>query len=571
MRTAATTLKSLQIYKLRGIEGPLSVELTPTGVTLIYGENGSGKSSICDAIEFGLRGTISRRLTDGRKERRELRNLAVSGAPTADITMTDGQKYRRGYAKPPWDPNELLKPLDQDSSVPGFGLAPTVLRRRLVEAFWEIPASARLDLFWDYLKASGVEWRTSDDRAVLAEHKGKVREVRRARRALLRILPEGSVLLPDGNPWTLPNRSARLRSIDTNIRKKNVEQGHPGRLTKEQRTVVDQYSNALKAEEALRQGADRAGRRAERDPRRLGALLLAAGQRAGDDYRAVLQPNWLSDVRVNLLDDGLSVQLIRTRGSSLDPTEILSEAQLDLLALFILIEMHVECAREGSAKFLVLDDVFQSVDAPLRQRALDHIASRLNGWQLVLTVHDRLWLEIAARCFSDAGIEKRVIELHPGGYGGTPSVLGGRIGPLRDLDAMLEAGISGPAVAGTAGRAMEHLADELSKSLKVSVVRKEREDYAIGDLWPPVKDVLRGSSFWDDEMEELERAQFLRNKLGSHYAPWGEGISDTEVAEVAGLVRHAWQLLACDQCHKVVKVEGAGGNKQIVRGCTHGR
>jgi hypothetical protein len=133
-----------------------------------------------------------------------------------------------------------------------------------------------------------------------------------------------------------------------------------------------------------------------------------------------------------------------------------------------------------------------------------------------------------------------------------------------------EAGLSGPVVAGAAGRALEHLADELSKSLKVSVVRKEQEDYTIGDLWPPVRNLLRGSAFWDDQMEKLERAQFLRNKLGSHYAPWGDGISDSEVADAAQLVRHAWELLACDQCGKVVKVQRAGGRRQIVRGCTHG-
>jgi hypothetical protein len=38
----------------------------------------------------------------------------------------------------------------------------------------------------------------------------------------------------------------------------------------------------------------------------------------------------------------LSVELIRPHGRPLDPTELLSEAQLDLLALFILIEMHIE-------------------------------------------------------------------------------------------------------------------------------------------------------------------------------------------------------------------------------------
>ena len=70
-------------------------------------------------------------------------------------------------------------------------------------------------------------------------------------------------------------------------------------------------------------------------------------------------------------------------------------------------------------------------------------------------------------------------------------------------------------------------------------------------------------------MENLERAQFLRNKLGSHYVPWGDGISDSEVADAARLVRHAWELLSCDQCGKVVKQKS--GTKEIVRGCSHVR
>jgi hypothetical protein len=256
--------------------------------------------------------------------------------------MTDGRTFRRGHAQPPWDPNGLLKPLDRDSPIPGFDVAPTVLRRRVVEVFWEIPASARLDLFWDYLKAPGVEWRTPDDRALLARHELAEQELLKARRALGNIVPEGSTLLPDGQPWTPPNRSARLRSIERVIQTVNVAQGNPSRLTEEQKGVANRYGDALKAEEALRSDVQRARRRVERDPSRLRTLLLAAGQRAGDDYQAVLEPDWLSDVRVRLRGDALSVELIRPHGRPLDPTELLSEAQLDLLALFILIEMHIE-------------------------------------------------------------------------------------------------------------------------------------------------------------------------------------------------------------------------------------
>lgn len=569
MRPAASTLRSVQIYQLRGIQGPLSVELVAAGVTLIYGENGSGKSSVSDALEFGLRGVISRRLTDGHKERRELRNLTTPGAPTVDIIMTDGHTFRRGYARPPWDPNGQLKPLDRESAVPGFDVAPVILRRRAIEAFWEIPPSARFDFFWDYLRAPGVEWRTPDDRTVLAEHEHAEQELSKARRVLAGVVREGSLFLSGGRPWMPPNRSAGLGSIRRAIQTENAVRGNPGDWTEEQRKIANQYGDALRAEEALRGGAEVARRRTERDLTQLGSMLLTAGQRAGADYRAVLEPDWLSDVRVGIRDDALSVELIRRHGRPLDPKEILSEAQLDLLALFILIEMQIECTTAGNAKFLVLDDVFQSVDAPLRQRALDHIASRLKGWQLVLAIHDRSWLEIASRCLSDAEIERKIIELHAGGYGGTPWISGGRTGPLRDLDGLFETGLSGPIVAGAAGRALEHLADELSKSLEVLVVRKERENYTIGDLWPPVRDLLRESSFWDDQMEKLERAQFLRNRLGSHYASWGDGISDAEVADAARLVRHAWDVLSCSQCGKVVKVVGTGSRRGIVRGCTH--
>jgi len=72
-----------------------------------------------------------------------------------------------------------------------------------------------------------------------------------------------------------------------------------------------------------------------------------------------------------------------------------------------------------------------------------------------------------------------------------------------------EAGLSGPVVAGAAGRALEHLADELSKSLKVSVVRKEQEDYTIGDLWPPVRNLLRGSAFGTTKWRSLNALSFF--------------------------------------------------------------
>ncbi|MGW4047473.1 ATP-binding protein [Streptomyces sp. NPDC004721] len=49
--------------------------------TLILGDNGAGKSSITDALEFCLRGKVSRRGNAGMKSRREARNLSPIGRP----------------------------------------------------------------------------------------------------------------------------------------------------------------------------------------------------------------------------------------------------------------------------------------------------------------------------------------------------------------------------------------------------------------------------------------------------------------------------------------------------------
>lgn len=49
----------VEIAGFRGVRAPLRIEIPP-GFLVITGRNGSGKSTICDAIEFALTGTISK-------------------------------------------------------------------------------------------------------------------------------------------------------------------------------------------------------------------------------------------------------------------------------------------------------------------------------------------------------------------------------------------------------------------------------------------------------------------------------------------------------------------------------
>ena len=79
-REPMAKISNFTAVKFRGISGAIEVTLTdmrsgkPISL-LLYGDNGSGKSSLVDAVEFALRGRLSRRDLEGKKVRREVRNL----------------------------------------------------------------------------------------------------------------------------------------------------------------------------------------------------------------------------------------------------------------------------------------------------------------------------------------------------------------------------------------------------------------------------------------------------------------------------------------------------------------
>jgi DNA repair exonuclease SbcCD ATPase subunit len=61
-------LTYLEIEGFRGVKGKLQLDFAP-GFAIISGRNGSGKSTVCDAIEYALTGSIRRYAS--RKESNE--------------------------------------------------------------------------------------------------------------------------------------------------------------------------------------------------------------------------------------------------------------------------------------------------------------------------------------------------------------------------------------------------------------------------------------------------------------------------------------------------------------------
>ncbi|MBL4587356.1 MAG: AAA family ATPase, partial [Flavobacteriales bacterium] len=72
-------IKSINISGIRGIKDPLLLELDKKSV-LVYGDNGTGKSSVTDAFEwffFDQVGHLSNEEIGRRKGRDALRNIFI--------------------------------------------------------------------------------------------------------------------------------------------------------------------------------------------------------------------------------------------------------------------------------------------------------------------------------------------------------------------------------------------------------------------------------------------------------------------------------------------------------------
>ncbi|GAB3785346.1 AAA family ATPase [Nocardioides ungokensis] len=572
----------IKLENFRGVRQATTIVMTRPGdgaicSLLLYGENGSGKSSICDAFEFATRGVVSRRLRDGTKIRREIRNMSAGkkSFPCVEVQLSSGEKFRRGNRVPSWSKGESNPPptyLDRARVMSAYEYAPIVIRRSAVEVFWQIPPVQRQEFFWDYLKAPAEGVRTAADEQSIEEHARANVRLMEADVAVRKLIPVGFRFARATTDYSLPTHAAGMKSLRNAA--SIVLHGAPGRaLDPATSALLDRYEQALRQVLDLTPLANAARRRSPRDFSALQEILEDVGARVSEDYRSITQQPWVAEVQFVLEETGaLEIRLIRDTGKELLPEEVLSEAHLDLLALLILLEVHVACAERGQSKFIVLDDVFQSIDAPLRSRALQHLANRLVGWQMVMTVHDRLWMEIAQRCLNETGKPTQALEIRSSGFGSTPTVIGVNPGHLRDLHQVVQSAASAVVVAGTAGRTFEALCHHLSIWCKVSVRRKAEDKYTIGDLWPGVQAALRACT--DSEVaslaEELGHSQFLRNIAGAHFTAWADGLSDAEALDSAHRVELLHNKFWCETCGRPAKRTDSGNRTwSISKTCGH--
>ena len=350
---APPRIKTLTLKDFRAFGGPEPFVFELAGKNLlVYGENGSGKSSIFHALDelFSIR-------LNSPYERRtllaSLRNRFSGLGPDegfVEVTFVDG------LAPALWDNSRHPADVDPASNA------------RVVNAAYR-------KAILDYRSLLETNYRFPS---------GSVNLFDVCVRVLLRDYP----VLRDGAPQRLLDLWRHLESF-------------LGRKQLRAREVAEINSLAVSFNEGLRNALD------ELLPR-VGPLLADLGC---DDMVlvAINMPgvtyNGAKTIKARAFDGRVAApELIFRAQPILMPQTFLNEARLSALALAIYFAGRQVCAatlQRDTPRLMVLDDVLIGLDQSNRMPVLKLVQKHFADWQIVLLTYDRVWYEMAKFYLAD--------------------------------------------------------------------------------------------------------------------------------------------------------------------------
>jgi hypothetical protein len=513
---------------------------------VILGDNGAGKSSLVDALQFALQFQLPG--VRGAKATATAGRCGLSDRlPRVTVRLTDGAAVERHVT---YDDERDRYVVNSDLA-DDFAHTPLILRRSDILRFWDTPAELRQMVFVHYFRPGQRPVELPQERALrlrAAQQRAKAQR-NDARNALARVA--------DVSPVEIPTDTTKFENF-VNSRlygRSRTESGDkPGRLQPDVYAAVVQMRSTLKELRQLKKEAD-APIRTETDPdSQLGAVLREASADVTTAFRAISPSAAVASIELALGEDTtmqLAVRATLANGAAADPARILSEANRDLVAFLIFVAIAKASAARGQAQVMVLDDVFQSVDGPIRVAALDYVVSDLKGWQFVLTAHDRLWREQVLSIMRRHG--HPTISLEIAGWEpefgpdirATTGDLGGAVRAALDTADPV-------AIAVHAGRLVELIGHHLSWILPVSVSRRRDDRYTLNDVWPPVFSKLKKLA-GTGGADEVERYLHLRNLLGAHINEWAGMTSLTETRRFGDAALDLLNSVHCTECLRWVE------------------
>jgi energy-coupling factor transporter ATP-binding protein EcfA2 len=566
-------ISTVVIDNFRGIPGKLTIDFESGSKNqpkslILFGDNGTGKSSVVDAIQFAIQGEIG-------KERKltSLISLSSKYLPLVQITLSDGRIICRILVS---SVDEKIR-ISNSNRDKDFYVAPFVLRRSDILNFLNTPDEKRQIVFFDYRFTKdniqdeiqknsgtfGAENRELQEQSIAKKNK---------RRKLVEKLAKKIGLIVEDIPLEQKDFSDFVRDKihdgltakeRTNLKKGDIGYADPivHNLVKEIREVTLQIKNIQQEKKNFQKYEAKLARDSI-----VKEVISKAESRITESFQAISRCDFLDQIELlcgDISATSLSINVHLKNGRCCSPHHIFSEANLDLLVLLVFLSLAKEAAEKTQAKFLILDDVLQSIDSTIRVSIVDYLLKEFSDWQLIFTVHDRLWRSQLCDLFRRNGHEFIESEIVRWNFDNGPTVFN----TSKDIDYfLLEAIEAGQVVniCSQAGLLLEEVCDKLSWILPTSIIRKKGDKYTLGDLWPGIYKTLKKTNM-KVVVDEVDKWLHLRNLVGAHYNEWARSLSLQEAQLFAEAVLHIFWEVRCNKCFRWIEPLGSQGKHWACR------
>ncbi|WP_129723887.1 AAA family ATPase [Xylanivirga thermophila] len=256
-----------------------------------------------------------------------------------------------------------------------------------------------------------------------------------------------------------------------------------------------------------------------------------------------------------------------------DPRAYYSEAHLDTLGLSMFLALYKrECLKNKDLKFLILDDIFTSVDASHRINIINLIFTEFKEHQLIITTHDIV-------------LYREILELEKL-YGGNSKFKNIEIcewvkdeGPILDdtrseIEKLIQLSnnhrTDKSILASATGIFLELLLSKLRYSLELSIPAKYQDKYTIADIWNNLYSKLKkNKEFYNSNskvLDAINTSKFIRNTNGCHYNEWAQGVSKDEIRQFTNNVISFYEIIYCSNCNSLIKK--SNGNEDYQCKCS---
>lgn len=580
-------IKSVYIHSFRGIPKELTVDFTDKNgkpvSTIISGDNGSGKSSIVDAIEYNLQGRISRDpliITSESRTPISYCYTPLIGANTK-VVLDDNKEHERGIDVRFGKKTEFQ--YDNKFILKDFALTPIALRRSDIISFGVIPKDKRQVLFFSFLYQHftkiedvlrfSIHWEgdqyikalTDEYVQLKQERKNKIDELSKLMKVPANHIPFGERVKFE----TYVNTQLNIKGYSRKGSRLITKYFKYGRKELKIRELRDEIIDLIMKIKEVKERTEK-----ELNPNVYGVttqqrrvsnakFILKASEFLSESFIAISNLDFVDSINLELGDytsASLEISVKLKNGKSSTPNQLFSEANYDLMVLLLYISLIRAGVELGQAKVMILDDVLQSVDSVIRAKFMDYLLNECKDWQLIITCHDDLWLNQMRYLYQKNGIPYKEYRLTNWEFEEGPSLLevkgGGQDNTLKEAIDTNNKQI----IASQAGLFMEFICQKLSTALPISVKRTPDDKYTIGELWPGIKASFKGNAEMKDFLGELDREVMARNMIGCHANEWAQGMSDKEVLSFAKRVQEFYERSYCPNCNTWITTKTCTGN-----------